>query len=83
MVSITMVKLLANLIDNKERTIYNFVCSLKISNECLGGEIGRHRRLKISRSTAYRFDSGLRHHNIIYFLSNYATALAKVITTVK
>ena len=33
------------------------------SAQCPGGEIGRHRRLKISRSLrSCRFDSGLGHH---------------------
>ncbi len=31
--------------------------------KCLGGEIGRHRRLKISRRKVYRFESNLRHQN--------------------
>ena len=33
-------------------------------SRCPGGEIGRHRRLKISRPLRpYRFDSGPGHHN--------------------
>lgn len=37
-----------------------------------GGEIGRHKRLKIFRLWVYQFESGPGHHNYIYILKSLA-----------
>ena len=45
-------------------------------SEC--GEIGRHKRLKISRLTAYQFDSGHSYH--IFFFFKGASMITEILT---
>ena len=59
-----------NGIDNDGDTTYKFIdnnhCMIYNDNMiCDCGEIGRHKRLKISRFTASRFDSGQSHQRMM------------------
>ncbi len=40
-------------------------CGYKAFNVCPGGEIGRHKGLKIPRRKLYRFDSGPGHQTLL------------------